>query len=225
VIVDLGTGDGRGALALAVAEPGALVLGVDAVASAMAETSRRAARSSPNALFLAASAAAFGAEAGRIADRVVITFPWGSLLRGVAGADRAVGAAIAGLVKPAGCVSALVSVTPRDGVPGLPELDLAAARCLTPSPELVLVEARLAGRDEILATRSTWGRRLLANTGAPRPVWRLEWRRPDLAPAPPIDLVPQPASVRSTRDIRASVLPSPSSKNAIHSSVPVASSV
>jgi 16S rRNA (adenine(1408)-N(1))-methyltransferase len=58
VALDLGTGDGRAVLAAAAARPDALVIGVDASAAAMAESSRRAARRGalPNALFAVAAA-------------------------------------------------------------------------------------------------------------------------------------------------------------------------
>jgi 16S rRNA (adenine(1408)-N(1))-methyltransferase len=177
VIVDLGTGDGRAALRLAVSEPSSLVLGVDPVASSMAETSRRAAKSAPNALFVAASAEAFAACLPSVADRMVVNFPWGSLLRGVLGADRRVAAAVGSIVAPSGRISALVSVTSRDGVPAVESLDAHAIAALVPPPGLTLVEACLATREEIRASRSTWGRKLLAAGGSARPVWRLEWRR------------------------------------------------
>jgi 16S rRNA (adenine(1408)-N(1))-methyltransferase len=178
VVVDLGTGDGRGALALAAAEgPGSLVLGVDAVAAPMADTSRRAARSAPTLVFLEASAEAFAAELPGVAHELVIAFPWGSLLRGVLGLDASVSAAVGEIVAPRGAARALVSVAPRDGVAGLPVLDERTVAALIPPPGLTLVEACSATRDEILATRSTWGRRLLAGGGPARAVWRLEWRR------------------------------------------------
>jgi 16S rRNA (adenine(1408)-N(1))-methyltransferase len=58
VALDLGTGDGRHVLAAASARPDTLVIGVDANAAGMAESSRRAARRDavPNALFAAAAA-------------------------------------------------------------------------------------------------------------------------------------------------------------------------
>jgi 16S rRNA (adenine(1408)-N(1))-methyltransferase len=58
VAIDLGTGDGRHVLAAAAADPDTLVVGVDAVAAAMAVASRKAARRGalPNALFAAAAA-------------------------------------------------------------------------------------------------------------------------------------------------------------------------
>jgi hypothetical protein len=176
VIVDLGCGDGRATLALAAAEPGSLVLAVDPVADQMAESSRRARKTAPNALFIAASAEASALELPAVADRVVLNFPWAALLRGVLGAEPVVGCAIAAMAKEGGCVEALVSVTPRDGIPGVGWLDGAAARSLRPAPSLALVSACPASREEVLATRSTWGRRLLG-VGEARPVWRLVWRR------------------------------------------------
>jgi 16S rRNA (adenine(1408)-N(1))-methyltransferase len=179
VIVDLGTGDGRGALALAAsAGPGALVLGVDAVAPPMAETSRRAAKTAPNLVFLEASATAFAAALPWVADRLVVTFPWGSLLRGVLGLDPSVSAALGRIVAPGGLVSALVSVTPRDAVEGLSLLDEGAIARLVPPAGLELVEACPAARGELLATRSTWAKRLVGGpTELRRPVWRLQFRR------------------------------------------------
>jgi 16S rRNA (adenine(1408)-N(1))-methyltransferase len=58
VALDLGTGDGRAVLAAAAARPDTLVIGVDASATAMNESSRRAARRGalPNALFAVAAA-------------------------------------------------------------------------------------------------------------------------------------------------------------------------
>jgi 16S rRNA (adenine(1408)-N(1))-methyltransferase len=181
VIVDMGTGDGRGALALAAsAGPSSLVLGVDAVATPMAETSRRAAKSAPNVIFLAASAEAFARELPAVAERLVLTFPWASLLRGVLGLDADVSSALASIVAPAGRMSALVSVTPLDGLDRVPDLDDRSASRLVPPPGLRLVDACPATRGEVLATRSTWGRRLLSGgSGTTRPVWRLEWQRDD----------------------------------------------
>ncbi len=156
------------------------MLGVDPVAAATAESSRRASKSAAEALFVAASAESFAAELPGIADRLVVNFPWGSLLRGVLGADQGVAAAIGAIVRDAGTATALVSVTPRDRLPGVAVLDEATVAYLPPPPGLELVEARPASRAEILATRSTWGRRLVAGAGRvndDRPVWRLEWRR------------------------------------------------
>jgi 16S rRNA (adenine(1408)-N(1))-methyltransferase len=179
VIIDLGTGDGRAALALAMAEPTTLVIGVDADAASMAETSRRAARrrAVPNLLFVLASAEAPPSELLGVADEVRILFPWGSLLRGLLGHDERVARGIAALARPGARVSATISITARDGIGETSELDASAVadlgRALGPAG-LRLTGSHRVDRDEVRATRSTWGRRLLGASGE-RPVRRLEF--------------------------------------------------
>ena len=182
MIIDLGTGDGRAALALARAEPNTLVIGVDADAASMAETSRRAARAAtrggrPNLLFVVAAAEAPPAELMAIADEVRILFPWGSLLRGLLGRDARVARGIAALARPGASISATVSVTAADGVGGIGALDAATIGHLGDdlrTAGLRITGSRSLDRDEVRATRSTWGRRLLGTAGD-RPVWRLEF--------------------------------------------------
>jgi 16S rRNA (adenine(1408)-N(1))-methyltransferase len=186
VIVDLGTGDGRAVLWAAASDPRALVLGIDADAASMAEASRRATRPErkggrPNALFLAAGVEALNPVLDGCADLVTVTFPWGSLLRGALALDEAeaVTAAIARLPKPGGQVQMLLSVTPRDGIAGLPCLDDAAiASIATQYGErgICLVEARPATAADLAGTSSTWAKRLGAS-GIDRDAWRFVLRR------------------------------------------------
>jgi 16S rRNA (adenine(1408)-N(1))-methyltransferase len=184
VIVDLGTGDGRAVLAAAASDPRALVLGIDANAASMAETSRRAARPAskgglPNALFLAAAAEALDPVLDFCADLVTVTFPWGSLLRGALALHEAaaVTVSIARLVRRDGRVSMFLSVTARDVIAGLPCLDneaLADVASRYAELGLCLVEARPATTEEVRASGSTWARRLRA--GPDRDVWSLDLR-------------------------------------------------
>jgi 16S rRNA (adenine(1408)-N(1))-methyltransferase len=182
VIIDLGTGDGRAALTLAETEPRALVIGIDADAASMAETSRRAARPSakgghPNLLFVAAAAESPPSELLGLADEIQILFPWGSLLRGVLGADERVARGIAGLARSGGCVSAIVSVTPRDGLGRIALLDPAGVAGIADAARgsgLRLTATRRLNVEDVRATRSTWGRRLLGGA-EDRPVWRIEF--------------------------------------------------
>jgi 16S rRNA (adenine(1408)-N(1))-methyltransferase len=197
VIIDLGTGDGRAALALAEAEPTTLILGVDADAASMAETSRRASRRGavPNLLFVVASAEAPPVELLGLADEVRILFPWGSLLRGLLGHDERVTRGIAALARPGASVSATISITPRDGVGTTSELDAAAVagleRALGPAG-LRMTGSRRVDREEVRATRSTWGRRLLGAAGE-RPVRRLEFVLDPQTTEPDGRPVPEPA--------------------------------
>ena len=182
VIVDLGTGDGRAALTLAETNPRALVIGIDADAASMAETSRRAARPAhkggrSNLLFVVAAAESPPPELLGLAHEVRILFPWGSLLRGVLGADARVAEGIARLTRPGGRVSAIVSVTPRDGLEATASFDPAGLAGIGDAArrfDLRLTATRRASVEDVRATRSTWGRRLLAGAGD-RPVWRLEF--------------------------------------------------
>ena len=181
MIVDLGTGDGRAALAAAEANPKTLVLAIDPDAASMADSSRRAARSAKrggrsNVLFVVAAAESPPDEVRGIADEVRILFPWGSLLRGVLGRESSVAAGVAAIAKPGASLTVLLSVTPRDRIEDLRELDGSAIADLSARFEcsgLDLRGARPVSAAEVRATRSTWGRRLLAG-GKGRPIWRLD---------------------------------------------------
>ena len=178
MVVDAGTGDGRAVLERAAAEPAALVIGLDAAATAMAESSRRAdRRGSCNALFLAGGVETVATSplAGR-ADLVTVRFPWGSLLRGALGLDGVALDGLAALLAPTGRLEILVSVVPSDRVDGLDCLDAAAEpviRRAWRAAGIELVAMRPATSEEVAASRSAWARRL----GGDRPVWRLEGRR------------------------------------------------
>lgn len=185
VILDIGTGDGRAALARARAEPAAFVVGVDADARSMAESSRRADRrpergGASNALFLAAAAETLPGPFARTASLVTVTFPWGSLLAGALGLEPPVSAGLAGLVRVGGRIEILTSVEPGDRVARLERLethaalDATALRAAWAAHGLDLVCRRPATPAEIDESHSSWGRRLTRGGGAGRAVWRLE---------------------------------------------------
>lgn len=149
----------------------------------MAEASGRAAANPrrggrPNALFVAAAAEALPAELDGVADLVTVHFPWGSLLRGLLGAEPALIAAVARVMRAEARLDLLVSVTDRDRGGGASPLDARALEALAPAyarQGLELEQPRPATAGEVAATRSTWGKRLGA--GATRPAWRLRARR------------------------------------------------
>jgi 16S rRNA (adenine(1408)-N(1))-methyltransferase len=184
--VDLGTGDGRAVLARARREPATLVLGLDASAAAMAQSSLRAARPTrkggvPNAVFVVAAAEHPPSELSAIAAAVTILFPWGSLLRGALALDDACDATagIAGLVAPGGLVRVVVSIDRRDRltVPVLEAADRADLAGRWARHGLTPTAFEPARPEEIEASASSWARRLAA--GYDRRVWRLELRRTD----------------------------------------------
>ena len=174
-------------LARASAEPRTFAIGIDANAAAMAEASRRANRGRDrtrltNACFLVEAAEALPGPLAGVASLVTVTLPWGSLLRGVLGMDSPVLGGLAALVAPTGRVEALVSVIPTDHVSGLPFLDGAAEAGIADAWSAAgfeVVAMRPATRDDLLATASSWARRL-----GDRPAWHLEFRRGAPVPAP-----------------------------------------
>src|SRR6266542_3466022 len=91
VLADLGCGDGKHSLRLAMAEPAALVVGVDAETTRLdrvAAAARR--RRVMNLFFLTWSMdRPLPALAGRCTTITVI-MPWGSLLEGILGTDEQV---------------------------------------------------------------------------------------------------------------------------------------
>jgi 16S rRNA (adenine(1408)-N(1))-methyltransferase len=98
---------------------------------------------------------------------MTINFPWGSLLRGVLGHDEVVLAGLTTLLAPGASATALFSVIARDGVPEPhPRLPAIYERA-----GLALVEAGPATAEEIVASGSTWAKKLRAGS-ATRPVTR-----------------------------------------------------
>jgi 16S rRNA (adenine(1408)-N(1))-methyltransferase len=168
-MVDLGTGDGRSVLHAARRDPDAFVIGIDADAPSMRDTSRKAARRPdkggvPNAMFVVGSVGSLPVELEAVADDVRVTFPWGSLLRGVLGVDAAALGGIARVAKVGAEIRALVSVTERDGL----GLNAHVDPSVYDACGLRIIEARPATENEIAETNSTWAKRLRA--GVARPV-------------------------------------------------------
>jgi 16S rRNA (adenine(1408)-N(1))-methyltransferase len=150
----------------------------------MVDVSRRAARSAikgglPNIRFVAAAAEAPPVEIVGRASLITIAFPWGSLARGIMGADAAVLDGIAAIARPGARIEALVSVTDRDraslGVGPECFADRAAISAAWSKAGLELLEVRPAAPGEVRATGSTWARRL--DAGRARPVTRLVGQR------------------------------------------------
>jgi len=166
-------------LATAAAEPDRLVIGVDANAAAMIEAARRAAARPnrgglPNALFVVAAVEALPAELGGVADLVTAHFPWGSLLRGLLAADRAMMAGVTRLMRPGAVLSLVVSAVARDGGVGVePICDDTLHRVADAyrNHGLTVIEARKATAEDVTATHSTWAKRLGA--GVRRQAWLL----------------------------------------------------
>jgi 16S rRNA (adenine(1408)-N(1))-methyltransferase len=175
VVVDLGAGDGRYVYESARAHPESLYVGVDPDPDTLAEYAFRASRKPTrggveNAVFVVAAVEALPKELLRIAERVRVNFPWGSLLRGLLQPQTAVLQATTSLLAPGGMVEIIMSYDPRhdpnafSGDPLSPLDDTYVEETLLPAYEkvgLVCVEHRRMTQDEALEVPSTWGRRLL----------------------------------------------------------------
>jgi 16S rRNA (adenine(1408)-N(1))-methyltransferase len=158
------------------------VIGVDASAAGMAESSLRAAHPThrgglPNAIFVVAAAECPPPELDGLAAELTILFPWGSLLRGALAIEPAVAAGIVRIVRPDGRIESIVSVTERDGRGMAPPID--RDRCAVAERWAVfgleLTDFGPAPAIDVDATGSTWAKRLGA--GRDRPAWRLVLRR------------------------------------------------
>ena len=97
VVLDVGTGDGKHALALARQRPDQLIVGLDAAKDNLRKVSART--DVANLLFLWAAVEQLPAELAGIGELHVL-MPWGSLLRGMLGDGSATLAALASRCVP-----------------------------------------------------------------------------------------------------------------------------
>src|SRR4029450_3132917 len=161
----------------AAAQSDQLVIGVDASAAAMATASRRASATArrggpPNALFVVATVEALPAELDGVADLVTVHFPWGSLLRGLLGADPATMTGLTRVLRPGATLQLLVSSTVRDHGVGVAPIQAATLHALAASYAtwgLAVTKRGPAPVADVTAAHSTWGKRLGAGTR--RPAW------------------------------------------------------
>jgi 16S rRNA (adenine(1408)-N(1))-methyltransferase len=166
-------------LAAAAAQPDRLVVGVDANAAGMAAASRRAAAKPargglPNALFVVAAVEQLPGELDGVADLVTVHFPWGSLLRGLLGAEEATMTGLTRVLRPGATLQLLLSSTVRDRGAGVMPIRTATLQALAGSYAtwgLAVTQLRPATVADVAAAHSTWGKRLGAGTR--RPAWLL----------------------------------------------------
>jgi 16S rRNA (adenine(1408)-N(1))-methyltransferase len=102
-----------------------------------------------------------------LADEVTVHFPWGSLLRGIVGADAAVIAPLAMLLRPSGELRIIVSATAHDGFTDIVPAHMRALASGYADCGLALVEARDALRADLARAHSRWAKRLGAPTARP----------------------------------------------------------
>jgi 16S rRNA (adenine(1408)-N(1))-methyltransferase len=183
--VDMGCGDGKLAYRLARSHPDTFFIGIDAARENLYDRASRAARSpkkggAPNLLFIIAPAENLPAELHGVAHKVIINFPWGSLLRSVLTGEPAILESLASLLRKEGRLELLLNTSlyrDEDLVErlGLPRLDEEhVEEVMIPSfsrSGLQVVEESLVANKE-LPYRTSWGRRLADSHPMGRS-WRL----------------------------------------------------
>lgn len=154
-------------MAAARRHPNEAFLGLDADASRMRQASHRAARSAAkgglaNAWFAVAAAEDIPSLIDGRVDALVVTLPWGSLLRGVLDPEPWFGAVAARLLRPGGELRSLLSVTPRDGMElgHLDDAGLDALMARWAAAGWTTLEARRATAADVAASGSSWAKRL-----------------------------------------------------------------
>jgi 16S rRNA (adenine(1408)-N(1))-methyltransferase len=181
-VVDVGTGDGRYAYALATAHPDWFVIGVDALDEPMAEIAQRATRKPakggrPNVVFVRAAIEAVPEELRGIADEVHVLLPWGRLLEGIVTGEDAVVGGLAALTHAGARIAITLNGEVWEESTPVRYADLPA-----PTPEYVAeVVAPAFGRHgidlgpgrhlsatEAKAVPTTWARRLGQTRASPR---------------------------------------------------------
>jgi 16S rRNA (adenine(1408)-N(1))-methyltransferase len=174
VTIDLGAGDGKSAYRYALEHPRRLMIAIEPVRENVRESSAKAAKKperggAPNALYVAASIEQPPPELEHVADEILITLPWGSLMRGIILADAAVLAAVASLGAPDARVRIVLNTRIFDDpVPlearDLPDLTPDYARdTLAPAfaaAGMRIDEARYLTPEEVAALNTTWAKRL-----------------------------------------------------------------
>ena len=172
VLVDVGCGDGRHTVRWAQRRPDALVVGLDAETTRLEKTLAAVRKKKLRVVFVGAAAERPPPPLlGRAAELAVV-MPWGSLLDGVLGGDRALLRSVLALGGPGATLEAVVNVRPWDApesvdrkLAATPEptdehlagLVRAYAECgwvLRPDGWLTDAEARALG--------STWASRVVA---------------------------------------------------------------
>jgi 16S rRNA (adenine(1408)-N(1))-methyltransferase len=183
VTIDLGAGDGAFAYRSARAHPDRFVVAIDPVRENLREYSAKAGKKpdrggAPNLLYVAASVEMLPDDLRSIAGEIIITLPWGSLMRGLILADPTVLDGVASLARPGAALRIVLNTRIFDDpIPiearGLPDLTPDYARDkLGPAYAahgITIIAARWMDADEVAALGTTWAKRL-SHRAPPRSV-------------------------------------------------------
>jgi 16S rRNA (adenine(1408)-N(1))-methyltransferase len=162
--------------------PQGFFIGIDAVASAMVDGSRRAARKPArggvdNAMFVVANLENLPREVYGIGDHLTVNFPWGSLLRAFALPVPELLAKVAVIAKPGATLDVLINMGPLRDTAYAARIGLADARIAKGPHALRSVYAEAGWQLQsvqdttgMLPSRTRWGAQL---HHAAREIWWL----------------------------------------------------
>lgn len=181
--IDLGAGDGAFAYRYGQAHRERFVIAVDPVRENMREYSARAARKPdrgglPNVLYVVASIEQLPDELRGVADEILVTLPWGSLMRGLILADDVVVAAVASLARPGASLRIVLNTRIFDDpvpveVRDLPDVTPDYVRgTLAPAcaqHRIAITDTRWMDAEEVATLGTTWAKRL-SHRAPPRSV-------------------------------------------------------
>jgi len=123
--IDIGTGDGRFIYENALRDPDTLYIGLDPAQNQLKEYSAKVNRKKlKNALFVVGSAELLPTEFTRIADKVFIVLPWGSLLELVVKPTPAFVESLKTVLKDSGSIRIIFGYSPELEPAQIRRLDL-----------------------------------------------------------------------------------------------------
>lgn len=154
-------------------DPARLIIGVDANAEGLRETSRRLAAKAtrgglPNAWVARLALADAPGTLAALADVLTVLLPWGSLLRAAAGRDDPALRALRALCKPGAELRVVFGYGPETEQTAIRELGLPALAAPETMPALehayraagFIVTARAVDREAVRSLPTTWAKRL-----------------------------------------------------------------
>jgi 16S rRNA (adenine(1408)-N(1))-methyltransferase len=178
VTLDVGAGDGAWAYRYAAAHPERFVIALDPVRENMREWSAKAGRKPAkggmsNVVFAVGGVESPPEELRGVADEIMVTLPWGSLMRGLILGEDAVLAGLASFASEGASLRVVLNTRIFDDpVPveaqNLPELTPEyALETLAPAYArhgIEITAARWMDADEVAAIGTTWAKRLSHRT-------------------------------------------------------------
>lgn len=172
VVVDLGCGDGRFVYKNALTDPNHLFIGIDPAIKQADEYAKKINRHKvKNAAFMSGSFELLPKEVLRLADKLYVTLPWGTLLRAIVRPTPQTVTTLKFLLKPTAELELLFGYNPKLELSQTTRLDLPVMDSNYVASEIVpvfeqngfkLKEFKTVSGNELKNVESNWGKRISA---------------------------------------------------------------